>query len=79
MNAKEILKKAFDSDSDLYKRYLESDSELLKQFLKYISKLIIKLVEKGVLTIDDMQELLTENEIDKQMDEKMKDIKIGDE
>lgn len=76
MNPKEILKEAFDSDKDLFAKCLESDEEILKQSLTYISKIIIKLNEKGIFTLDDMEDLLSNNEMNKQIEEAIKDVKI---
>ena len=65
MNAKEILREAFDSDIQVLEKAYKSDSETYQTMYVLFSKLLIKLVEKQVLSEKDIVEIMQENEIDK--------------
>ena len=65
MNAKEILKEAFDNDIEVLEKAYKSDSETYQTMYVLFSKLLIKLVEKQVLSEKDIVEIMQENEIDK--------------
>ena len=83
MNAKEILKEAFDSDIETLKMAYEADNKVLQTMLILSFKILIKLNEKQILSEEDIKDIAQENEINKICEEKFgvesfwKDIKVS--
>ena len=65
MSVKEILKEAFDSDMETLKMAYESDNKTFKAMYMMFSKLLIKLIQKQILSEEDMVEIISKSEIDK--------------
>lgn len=76
---KEILNTAYESDNEVLKKAYESDLELLKKMHILTSKILIKLVEKNIIKLEDMKDILSENDIDKKLNEGWSKYKIGED
>lgn len=57
MTAKEILKEAFDSDIEVMNKCFKADLELAELLRKEIATIWVALLEKGLVTEEDIKEI----------------------
>ena len=60
MTIDKILIDVYDNDTKILKKAYESDVETCKLMYKLFSKLLVKLVEKQILSEEDMIEIMKE-------------------